>query len=192
MAQFGTIDAGRPAWQSRRRRLLDLHLHQLAAHAALHPRVGRAISRSGPGGDRRPHAGVPLRARSRQRPPRGARDAVTYPVAIDNDYAVWQAFSNHYWPALYLIDAEGRIRHHQFGEGDYEEAERNIQQLLVEAGHDERRCRTWSRWMPVGLRSPPIGRIWRRERTTSADERTEGFASPGGAVLGDRRAYSTP
>jgi hypothetical protein len=58
---------------------------------------------------------------------------VAYPVAVDNDYAVWSAFSNHYWPALYFIDAQGRIRHHQFGEGDYDEAERVIQQLLTEA-----------------------------------------------------------
>jgi hypothetical protein len=45
---------------------------------------------------------------------------VRYPVAVDNDYAVWNAFANHYWPALYFVDAEGRIRHHRFGEGDYE------------------------------------------------------------------------
>ena len=59
---------------------------------------------------------------------------VDYPVAIDNDYAIWHAFDNHYWPALYLIDAKGRIRHHQFGEGDYEQSEGIIQQLLTEAG----------------------------------------------------------
>src|SRR6478736_596565 len=62
---------------------------------------------------------------------------VMYPVAVDNEYAVWDAFDNHYWPALYLVDAQGRIRHHQFGEGDYEEAERFIQQLLVEAGDED-------------------------------------------------------
>ncbi len=59
---------------------------------------------------------------------------VGYPVAVDNDYAVWDAFDNHYWPALYLADADGVIRHHQFGEGGYEEAERVIKQLLDEAG----------------------------------------------------------
>ncbi|HEV8193936.1 MAG TPA: redoxin domain-containing protein, partial [Ktedonobacterales bacterium] len=57
---------------------------------------------------------------------------VTYPVAIDNDYTIWDAFDNHYWPALYLTDGNGRIRHQQFGEGDYDEAERIIQQLLTE------------------------------------------------------------
>jgi hypothetical protein len=60
---------------------------------------------------------------------------VDYPIAIDTDYAIWRAFDNEYWPALYLVDAQGRIRHHQFGEGDYERAERMIQQLLAEAGH---------------------------------------------------------
>jgi thiol-disulfide isomerase/thioredoxin len=56
---------------------------------------------------------------------------VDYPSAIDSDYAVWRAFSNRYWPAVYIADAEGRIRHHQFGEGGYEECERVIQRLLA-------------------------------------------------------------
>ncbi len=59
---------------------------------------------------------------------------VTYPVAIDNDYAIWKAFGNQYWPAHYFIDAQGRIRYHHFGEGEYEQSERVIQQLLREAG----------------------------------------------------------
>jgi hypothetical protein len=61
-------------------------------------------------------------------------DGIEYPVAIDSRYGVWQAFSNHYWPAVYIADAEGRIRHHHFGEGGYEECERVVQQLLREAG----------------------------------------------------------
>jgi cytochrome c biogenesis protein CcdA/thiol-disulfide isomerase/thioredoxin len=60
---------------------------------------------------------------------------ITYPVAIDNDYAVWQAFENHYWPAHYFIDAQGRVRYHHFGEGEYDQSERVIQLLLKEAGH---------------------------------------------------------
>jgi len=59
---------------------------------------------------------------------------VTYPVAVDNDYAIWRAFDNEYWPAHYFIDAKGQIRHHHFGEGDYDQSERVIQQLLAEAG----------------------------------------------------------
>ena len=63
-----------------------------------------------------------------------ARLGVAYPVAMDNDFAVWRAFKNQYWPAHYFIDAQGRIRHHHFGEGDYDGSERVIQQLLKEAG----------------------------------------------------------
>jgi thiol-disulfide isomerase/thioredoxin len=62
--------------------------------------------------------------------------AVEYPVALDSDYAIWRAFGNRYWPAVYIADAEGRIRHHQFGEGGYEECERVVQQLLRDAGRD--------------------------------------------------------
>ena len=64
---------------------------------------------------------------------------VEYPIALDSDYGVWRAFSNRYWPAVYIADAEGRIRHHQFGEGGYDECERAIQQLLREAGAEGRR-----------------------------------------------------
>ena len=61
---------------------------------------------------------------------------VEYPIALDPDYEVWRAFSNRYWPAVYIADAEGRIRHHQFGEGAYAESERVIQALLRDAGAD--------------------------------------------------------
>src|SRR5215213_6132837 len=59
---------------------------------------------------------------------------VEYPTVVDNNHAIWNAFENQYWPALYLIDARGRIRHHQFGEGGYEQSEKMLQQLLAEAG----------------------------------------------------------
>src|SRR5215216_5406267 len=59
---------------------------------------------------------------------------VDYPIAIDSDHALWRAFKNEYWPALYLIDAQGRIRHHHFGEGEYGRSEMIIKQLLAEAG----------------------------------------------------------
>jgi predicted dehydrogenase len=59
---------------------------------------------------------------------------IGYPVAIDNDYAIWRAFDNHYWPAHYFVDAQGRIRHHHFGVGEYDQSEQIIQQLLAEAG----------------------------------------------------------
>ena len=86
---------------------------------------------------------------------------VEYPIALDPEYAVWDAFSNRYWPAAYFADAEGRIRHHQFGEGEYEECERIIQQLLREAGRNDvpgelvsrcgRRCRVAGRLGNPGL-----------------------------------------
>ena len=63
---------------------------------------------------------------------------IRYPVAIDNDFAIWRAFGNSYWPAHYFIDAEGRIRHHHFGEGDYARSERVIQELLAEAAGSSR------------------------------------------------------
>src|SRR5262249_33609490 len=59
---------------------------------------------------------------------------IEYPMVVDNDYSIWRAFDNQYWPALYFLDARGRVRHHQFGEGDYQNSERTIQRLLKEAG----------------------------------------------------------
>jgi len=69
---------------------------------------------------------------------------IDYAVAVDNDYAVWSAFDNHYWPALYFIDADGIIRDHHFGEGSYEESERAIQRLL-----DVERADTGGRASPI-------------------------------------------
>jgi thiol-disulfide isomerase/thioredoxin len=69
---------------------------------------------------------------------RATRDlGVTYPVALDNDYKIWRAFNNQYWPAHYFIDGRGRIRHHHFGEGEYDTSEKVIQQLLAEAGRQD-------------------------------------------------------
>jgi thiol-disulfide isomerase/thioredoxin len=116
---------------------------------------------------------------------------VDYPVAVDNDYAVWSAFSNHYWPALYLIDAEGRIRHHQFGEGDYEEAERNIQRLLVEAGN----ANVGQDLAALDAHGPEVAADWEdlgSGENYLGDARTDGFASPGGAMVGERRIYAIP
>lgn len=60
---------------------------------------------------------------------------ITYPVVTDNNYAIWRAYNNQYWPAQYFIDTQGRIRHHHFGEGEYTESDRIIQQLINEAHH---------------------------------------------------------
>jgi len=116
---------------------------------------------------------------------------IDFPIAIDNDYAIWRAFDNHYWPALYVIDAQGRIRHHQFGEGEYERSERIIQQLLSEAGFsgigdqlaavDARGVEAEADW--ADLKSP---------ENYLGHERTENFVSPGGAVVDKRRVYAAP
>ena len=64
------------------------------------------------------------------------RLGITFPIAIDNDFKIWNSFSNRFWPALYFVDAEGRVRHHHFGEGDYERSDEVIRALLNEAhGH---------------------------------------------------------
>jgi hypothetical protein len=111
--------------------------------------------------------------------------AIDYPVAVDNDYEVWSAFANHYWPALYFVDADGIIRDHHFGEGRYEQSERVIQRLLgverelvsvegfgVEAEAD------WDH-----LQTP---------ETYLGYARSEHSASPDGAAFNERRAYELP
>ena len=140
---------------------------------------------------RRPHARVPLRARHRQRPPGGEELHVEYPVALDSDYAVWRAFSNHYWPAVYIADAEGRIRHHQFGEGGYEECERVIQQLLREAGV-EGVGDGLARVAPAGFEAQADWTNLGSPETYLGYEQAQNFASPGGAAFDEPRAYIQP
>jgi thiol-disulfide isomerase/thioredoxin len=116
---------------------------------------------------------------------------VAYPVAVDNDYAIWSAFDNRYWPALYFADAQGRVRHHHFGEGEYEQSEGVIQQLLAEAG--------------AGGGSGELVSVEGRGIEAAADwgslkspenyvgyGRAENFASPGGAAADERRDYAAP
>ena len=98
---------------------------------------------------------------------------VEYPVALDSDYAIWQAFANHYWPAVYIADAEGRIRHHHFGEGGYEECERVIQRLLRggrRRGHPRRSGLGRRRWFRGAgrLGEPGVARDVPRLRASRA------------------------
>ena len=80
---------------------------------------------------RRPHARVPVREGRRQRrATRSPTTGITYPVVQDNDYGTWNAYGNQYWPAKYLIDADGNVRYVHFGEGDYDETEQAIRSLL--------------------------------------------------------------
>jgi thiol-disulfide isomerase/thioredoxin len=116
---------------------------------------------------------------------------VEYPVALDSNYAIWDAFGNRYWPAVYIADAQGRIRHHQFGEGGYEECERITQALLREAGGDgvgddlvsvaDDGFEAQADW--ANLESP---------ETYLGYEQAQNFASPGGAELDEPRTYVAP
>ena len=116
---------------------------------------------------------------------------VEYPIVLDSDYAVWRAFSNQYWPAVYVADAEGRIRHHQFGEGGYAECERTIQQLLRDAGRDgigddlvsvaDDGFEAQADWANLGSPETYLGY-----------EQARNFASPGGAELDRSHTYVAP
>ena len=116
---------------------------------------------------------------------------VEYPIALDPDYAVWTAFGNRYWPAAYFADAEGRIRHHQFGEGEYEMCERVIQQLLRDSKGDD---------IPGDFVSPANVGVEAQADWTNVEspetylgaQQGHNFASPGGATINDPHTYTLP
>jgi thiol-disulfide isomerase/thioredoxin len=113
---------------------------------------------------------------------------VDYPVAVDSDYAIWNAFRNRYWPAVYIVDADGNIRHHQFGEGEYERTEAVIQQLLREAGYSGMGNDT----VQVDARGSEVAADWENLRSPEnylGRDRTQGFASPGSPLVGKSRNY---
>ena len=116
---------------------------------------------------------------------------VEFPVALDPDFVVWNAFANRYWPAVYIADAQGRIRHHQFGEGGYEECERVIQRLLREAG----RSGIGDDLISVAAEGIEAQADW---GTLESPETYLGYAagaelaSPGGADLDEARTYVVP
>jgi thiol-disulfide isomerase/thioredoxin len=123
---------------------------------------------------------------------RAANDMnVLYPIALDPDYAVWRAFSNRYWPAIYIADAQGRIRHHQFGEGGYDECERGIQQLLREAGVDGITDDLVSP-TPEGFEAQADWTNLRSPETYLGYAQGQNFASRGGAGIGVPTAYAAP
>jgi thiol-disulfide isomerase/thioredoxin len=114
---------------------------------------------------------------------------ITYPVAVDSNYAIWRAFGNQYWPAHYFIDGEGRIRHHHFGEGDYDEAEQVIQQLLAENG----KANVSSGLVSVdatGAEAASVSGDVQSPETYVGYERAENFVSPGGAVQNSAHVYT--
>jgi thiol-disulfide isomerase/thioredoxin len=102
---------------------------------------------------------------------------VTFPVVIDSDYRIWRSFGNQYWPAQYLVDAKGRIRYHHFGEGDYSDIERAIQELLEEAGATRFRSDTTS-IAGVGLEAAPDWADQRSPETYIGYRQAQNFASP--------------
>jgi thiol-disulfide isomerase/thioredoxin len=116
---------------------------------------------------------------------------VEYPIALDSDYGIWRAFSNRYWPAVYIADAQGRIRHHQFGEGGYEECERIVQRLLRESGSDGIRDDLVS----PSAEGFEVQADWTNLESPESylgHEQAQNFASPGGAKRDEVRAYVAP
>ena len=119
---------------------------------------------------------------------------IDYPVAIDNNYAIWRSLNNEYWPAHYFVDAQGRIRYHHFGEGDYAESEKVIQQLLAEAGHANATS------VPTGLTSTSVMGVeaaadnsdMKSPETYIGYSRAENFASPGGETEDKTHTYAAP
>lgn len=119
---------------------------------------------------------------------------IDFPVAIDNHYTIWRAFSNEYWPAHYFVDAQGRVRRHHFGEGEYAQSERAIQSLLAEAGHPE------ALNVPLGLAGAPAkGALAaadsadvRSPETYVGYARADDFTSPGGVVRDTAHRYDAP
>jgi thiol-disulfide isomerase/thioredoxin len=116
---------------------------------------------------------------------------VDYPVALDSDYAVWRAFANHYWPALYITDEQGRIRYHHFGEGRYAMSEMAIQQLLGEAGKEGFDPGLVS-VDPQGAEVPADWTNVRTPETYLSYGRAYGFASPDGERFGEPHGYPEP
>jgi hypothetical protein len=126
----------------------------------------------------------------RVRPALEAMDVV-YPIAMDNDFAVWRAFENQYWPALYLVDAEGQLRYHHFGEGRYDASEDAIRQLLAEAGAgtvDDRRIPVETRGIEVGADLDTLG----SPETYVGYERGERFASTERVLPDQPVSYADP
>jgi thiol-disulfide isomerase/thioredoxin len=116
---------------------------------------------------------------------------IDYPIAVDSDHAVWNAFENEYWPALYFVDVQGRIRHHQFGEGENQESESILQQLLVDAGA----AGFGRELVSVNPSGAEVAADWvdlKSGENYVGYERTENFASPGGERSNKSRLYAAP
>ncbi len=116
---------------------------------------------------------------------------IRYPVAVDSKYRIWQAFDNHYWPAHYFIDAQGRIRHHHFGEGNYAQSEQVIRDLLGEAGHAPPASPFVTVSGSGAQLAPDLAQIGSPE-TYLGYARAERFASSGGMRADRSYSYTAP
>jgi thiol-disulfide isomerase/thioredoxin len=116
---------------------------------------------------------------------------IAYPVAVDSKYEIWNSFRNHYWPALYLIDENGKIRYQKFGEGDYLEIEQNIQQLLRELSPKNTALQI-TEIKPKGVEAAADWENVRSPENYVGYGQTKGFASPGGIISDKQTAYSAP
>jgi cytochrome c biogenesis protein CcdA/thiol-disulfide isomerase/thioredoxin len=117
---------------------------------------------------------------------------VTYPVALDDDYAIWQGFNNQYWPAHYFIDAAGHIRSHHFGEGNYGESEQTIRQLLAQAGYTNLPPPGMESAQAMGVQAPADEAHDQSPETYVGYARAQNFRSPGGLVQDRLHSYSVP
>ncbi|MEO7208724.1 MAG: cytochrome c biogenesis protein DipZ [Steroidobacteraceae bacterium] len=117
---------------------------------------------------------------------------ITYPVAMDNDYAIWQAFNNQYWPAHYFIDATGRVRAHHFGEGDYDQSEQIVRTLLTEAGQSGLPPAGMGSVKAAGVEAPPDEAHDQSPETYVGYRRADNFASRGGFAQDQAHVYSAP
>jgi cytochrome c biogenesis protein CcdA/thiol-disulfide isomerase/thioredoxin len=117
---------------------------------------------------------------------------VAYPVALDNDYAIWQGFNNQYWPAHYFIDASGKIRGHHFGEGDYRESERIIRELLTDAGASDLPQAGSDPVTASGVQAAADEAQDRSPETYLGFARAENFRSPGGFAQEQPQRYRVP
>jgi cytochrome c biogenesis protein CcdA/thiol-disulfide isomerase/thioredoxin len=115
---------------------------------------------------------------------------IAYPVPLDNDYAIWKAFSNQFWPADYLVDASGRIRYHHFGEGKYGETESHIQELLKE-NNPQLTFNGDTKVSGSGTEAPPDSDVQSPETYVGYD-RADSFLSPGGFAKDTPHAYTVP
>jgi cytochrome c biogenesis protein CcdA/thiol-disulfide isomerase/thioredoxin len=115
---------------------------------------------------------------------------IAYPVALDNDYKIWKAFNNSYWPADYLVDATGHIRFHHFGEGKYDESEQQIQQLLKE-NNPQLSVNGLVKVAATGAQAPPDSDVESPE-TYVGYERADSFLPPGGLKQDVAYVYSIP